>query len=400
MPMYTYKARIDPKTFRSGTIEAESQRAAINKLLALNYHPISVAVKTKQKSSLVIFDKISQKDIYIFLRQLSNLIHAGLPIVKALSNISGQTNNQKFQRIIQGIKEKIQKGKTFSEALSDHPEIFSSLEINMIKSAETTGSLPEASEKIADLKERDMAFFYRIRSALAYPVLLVSVGFLTLFALTTFVLPRFVTLFSDLDQELPFLTQILIQVSLFFQSYWIIILGVFGITATLLFKYTKTPKGNLWFDAQLLKVPALRSIIIKVQTARFARTLSNLLDNGVPVINSLKIVADVMTNMVFKNEVNQIHAMVVKGQHISESLKSSLVFEKNTIDLIAVGEESGKLDDMLLRIAQMSENESSVQIDMAIFMIEPILILGLGVIIAGIVMAILLPIFQMNFLIQ
>jgi len=120
----------------------------------------------------------------------------------------------------------------------------------------------------------------------------------------------------------------------------------------------------------------------------------------VPVINSLKIVADVMTNMVFKNEVNQIHAMVVKGQHISESLKSSLVFEKNTIDLIAVGEESGKLDDMLLRIAQMSENESSVQIDMAIFMIEPILILGLGVIIAGIVMAILLPIFQMNFLIQ
>jgi general secretion pathway protein F len=401
MPIYNYKAKISPDVFRNGTIEAENEKAAANKLRLLNYYPVLIKLKTEERLKYFNFKtRINLKDIYIFLRQLSNLNLAGLSLVKSLKNISEQCSNSALQTIIVDMRENIQKGNSFSQTLAMHPNVFSSLEVNMIKSAESTGTLAEVLSEIADLKEKDMEFSSRVRSALAYPVLLISVGILTLFLLTTFVLPKFITLFQDLGQSLPFLTQILIYFSLFLNHYWIGIIIICAAAAILGIKYCKTDKGRLWFDQFKLKIPFLRNIIIKIQTERFARTLASLIKNGVPIINSLKIVSDVATNKVFSQEISQVHAMVSKGQNISQAIKSGAVFEKNTVDLIAVGEESGMLEDMLTRIAQMNENESKQLIEAFLFMLEPALILSLGAIIGIIVLAILLPVFEMNFLIQ
>lgn len=401
MPIYNYKAKISPDVFRNGTIEAESEKAAANKLRLLNYYPVLIKLKTEERLKYFNFKtRIKLKDIYIFLRQLSNLNLAGLSLVKSLKNIGEQSSNQALQAVIVDMRENIQKGNSFSQALAMHSNVFSSLEVNMIKSAESTGTLAEVLSEIADLKEKDMEFSTRIRTALAYPILLISVGILTLFLLTTFVLPKFITLFQDLGQSLPFLTQILIYFSLFLNHYWVGIIIICAAAAIFGIRYCKTDKGRLWFDQLKLKIPFLRNIIIKIQTERFARTLASLIKNGVPIINSLKIVSEVATNKVFSQEIAQVYAMVSKGQNISQAIKSGSVFEKNTVDLIAVGEESGRLEDMLSRIAQMNENESKQLIEAFLFMLEPALILSLGAIIGIIVLAILLPVFEMNFLIQ
>lgn len=401
MPIYTYKAKVKPDTFRNGTIEAESEKAAINKLLLLNYHPVSIKSKSEENIRKFSFSKkITSKDIYIFLRQLANLNIAGLPIVKSLANISSQSHNPRLRLIVWNLKEKLQKGNTFSEALSFHPDVFGTFEINMIKSAETTGMLDEAIEKIADLKERDIAFNNRLRSSMAYPVLLLSVGVITLLVLTTFVLPKFITLFNDLDQELPILTQMLINTSMFLKNYWILLGVVAGFAIFFIQKQLKTKKGKFLFDGLKLRIPLIKNIVLKIQIARFARTLGSLIQNGVPIINSLKITSEIATNLVFSSEIKHMHTQVTKGQQISMALKDSSIFDKNTLDLIGVGEESGRLDEMLFRIAEMNESESSGLIETLLFLVEPALILSLGIVVAIIVMAILMPIFQMNFLVQ
>jgi type II secretory pathway component PulF len=401
MPIYSYKAKISPDSFKTGTIEAESEKAAVNKLRLLNYFPISIKAKSDSRvRRLSLGRRIKTKDIYVFLRQLSNLNMAGLPIVKSLKNISDQTSNHQLRNIIVDLRENIQKGKSLSEALQMHAKVFSSLEISMIKSAETMGTLAEVLSEIADLKEKDMEFTNKIRSALAYPLLLISVGIITLFLLTTFVMPKFVNLFQDLGQELPFITSILISLSLFLNKNWLFVVLFLAFGVFFLVKKANTEKGRLWIDRLKFKTPFLKIVVLKIQTARFARTLASLIKNGVPIINSLKIVSEVASNKFFAQEIGQVYSLVSKGQNISEAIRSSQIFDKSVLDLIAVGEESGMLEEMLMRIAQMNENESKQHIEAFLFMLEPILILSLGAIIGIIVMAILLPVFEMNFLIQ
>ena len=401
MPIFNYKAKTKPDVFKTGTIEAESERAAANKLLQLKYHPISITQESKGKlGKYKFFQKLSGKEVYIFLRQLSNLIQAGLPLAKALKNISTQSSNPKLRVVVQSLKEQVQKGKTLSEALSRFPTVFSTLEINIIRSGESSGTLTEVISKLADLKESDIGFSTRIKSAMAYPILLLVVGFLTLFLLTTFVLPKFVVMFQDLGQELPLLTKMLIAVSLFFKKFWVLLVILSTSAIVSFFSYIKTKPGKLWFDTFILKIPLLKGLIVKIQTSRFARTLGSLIENGVPILVALQVVSEVASNAVFANEIKRIHTEVSRGLHISETLKNSNLFDRNTIDLISVGEQSSKLDEMLLRIAIMNETESSQQIESFVFMLEPALILFLGGIVGVIVMAILLPIFGMNFRVQ
>ncbi len=401
MPLYSYKAKIRPNVFRTGTIEADSERAAVNKLLLLNYHPISVRPQTENVlSRFRILKKISAKDIYIFLRQLSNLLIGGLPIVKALQNISAQSSNSLLLPVIERLKERIQKGRTFSEALFEERKVFSPLEINMIKGAEASGTLPEVLSRLADLKEKDITFTHKLSSAIAYPLLVIGVGTITLFVLTTFVLPKFAALFNDLGQSLPLATYVLIHFSVFVRNFWQIILLTLLIGGAVLFKHLGTPKGRYHFDELKLKLPVIKDLEVKIQTARFARTMRSLLENGITVLNALQIVSEVMTNRVFAFELKHISTLVAQGQQLNEAMRTNNLFEKNTLDLIAIGEESGRLEEMLLRVTQMDEQEASYRIDSLVLLIEPVLILLLGSVIAFIVVAILLPIFQMNFLIK
>ncbi|MFH2139091.1 MAG: type II secretion system F family protein [Candidatus Omnitrophota bacterium] len=401
MPVFIYKAKVKPNVFKTGTIEADSEKSAVNKLLQLNYHPISITLEAGRKfKKHNFFQNLTGKETYIFLRQLSNLIQAGLPLVKALQNISVQSSNIKLRVIVQSLKEKVQKGKTLSEALSDFSNLFSSLEISMIKAGEASGTLSEVIGKLADLKENEIAFSSKIRSALAYPVLLLVVGLLTLFILTTFVLPKFIVLFQDLGQELPLITQILIAVSLFCKNWWTVIIAVGIFVGFSLTGYFKTAGGKLWLDALQLKTPILKDVVTKVQISRFSRTLGSLIEHGVPILSSLQVVGEIASNKVFALEIKRIHSQVAKGKSISECLRGSNIFDKNTLDLISVGEEGGQLEEMLLRIAKMNESESAQKIESLVFMLEPTLILILGGVVALIVVAILMPIFQMNILIQ
>ncbi|RKY35071.1 MAG: hypothetical protein DRP78_05835 [Candidatus Omnitrophota bacterium] len=401
MPVYTYKAKTEPNVFKTGNIEAESERAAVAKLMHLKYHPVQISLHSEQTARKFKFlERISSKEIYVFLRQLSNLISAGLPLIRALDNISSQTSNRKLHYVVSDLQESIQKGKTFSQAMLEHKNLFSSLEINMVESAEESGTLPKVANKIADLKEKNIEFTNKIRSATAYPVLLLAVGTLTLFMLTSFVLPKFVALFEDLGQQLPLLTQLLINVSLFFEEFWLLIIIFFSIGVLSLLGYIKSSAGKLWFDRLKLKILFLKNITIKVQTATFSRTLASLIENGIPILNALNVVSEIVTNKAFSLQLKNIHSKVAQGESLSEALKECQFFERNTIDLISVGEDSGNLDVMLGRIAKMNETESAQKIESLVLMLEPALILTMGGIIALIVVAILLPIFEMNFLIQ
>ena len=400
MPVYRYQAKTSPHELTSGTIEAENERAAVSKLLRDNCHPLSLRVQSGDPGRRLLFRKHSSRDTALFFRQLANLLQAGLPLIKALNNIIGQRGSQRLHPALKDVRDHIQRGNSLSEALGAHPEVFNPLEVNVIKAGEASGKLAEVITKIAAVRENELELSQKLRSALAYPLLLVCVGAITLFVLMSYVLPKFVVLFQDLEQDLPLLTSILVRTSLFCEHYWpVILVGVASLIG-LGVRLVKTESGRLRIDTLLCSLWFTRQLIVRIQTGKFSRTLASLLDSGVPILTGLTIVSDTMSNRVYRRTLKQVHTYVAQGRHLSEALAEYRIFEQNTIDLIAVGEESGQLGEMLGRIADMNERDAGRQLESLVFMLEPMLILVLGGVIGIIVMAILLPIFEINFIAQ
>ena len=400
MPVYQYQAKVSPHQVTNGTIEAENERAAVHKLLRANCHPLWLRPQRSTAIRPTFFSRHSQRDPALFFRQLANLLQAGLPLIKALNNIIAQPGSQRLHSVLKDVREHIQRGNSLSQAMGAHPEVFNSLEVNVIKSGEASGQLAEVIAKIADVREKDLILSQKIGSALAYPLLLSAVGAMTLFVLTSYVLPKFVVLFQDLDQELPLLTAMLVRVSLFSERYWAAILLSVGALIAFGVRFARTGRGRLWIDTLLNTLWFSRILVMRIQTGKFSRTLASLLESGVPILTGLAIVADTMSNRVYRRVLKQVHTQVAQGRHLSEALGKYKIFEPNTVDLIAVGEQGGQMPQMLTRIADMNERDAGRQLESLVFMLEPLLILLLGGVIGIIVMAILLPIFEINFIAQ
>ncbi len=401
MPRFVYKAKSNPKDIVEGAIEAENQDNAVTKLQQLGYFPISVyqeGMKSEKSAdfSLGFFKKVKAKDTGIFTRQLSDLLDSGLTILRALDVLHNQTENLNLKEIIQDLHNYVRDGGSFSEALSRHPKIFSNLYINMVKSGEVGGMLDAVLNRLADFAEKEEDVQGKIRASLAYPILLALLGTITIFVLLTFVIPRLVSMFTDIGQVLPLPTRILISVSGFFAGYWWLILAVIIIIVFSVRRRGRSREGRYALDLFKLNFPVLGDFIGKTEIARFGRTLGTLLGNGVSIIQSLDAVAEVAGNEVLRREVERMRKEVVEGSTLTKAIAKSRYFPEFVTNMIAVGEEGGQLEKSLFKVADSYERESDKTVKLMTTLLEPIMILVMGSIVGFIVISMLLPIFQIN----
>ena len=408
MPVYEYTALdIKGKTV-SGIINAESAGTARQKLRASRNFPVSIkevhdtaAIKTPSSVSITrYFARVKPNDISMMTRQLSTLVGAGFPLVSALDTLIPQTRSQVFKKILSKIKDSIVEGNSFARSLSLYPGTFSSLYVNMVRAGETSGALEIVLERLADITEKQQALKHRIRSALAYPILMSCIGALVLFLLLTFIVPSITSIFEDMNQTLPAPTLFLIGMSNFFKIYWWIIFIVIGLMLITLRMMKNTVKGHYFFDKIILLLPGFGILTKKLAVARFARTLGSLLENGISMLPALGIVKNIVENVLIADIIEEASQEVGKGQGLGSSLAESKIFPDLSIQMIQVGEQSGELEAMLNKIATVFENEVETSVMSMTSLLEPLMILIMGVIVGFIVLSICLPIFEMNQLVR
>lgn len=399
MPIFVYKAKKGPTQIIEGNIEADSENVALAKLSQLGYYPISIQKETEYRAAsggALFFKRVKLHDLSVFTRQLSDLLDAGLTLHNALEIIYRQTENKFLQTVIGEIRDQVRDGRPFSETLKRYPDVFSDLYVSMAKSGETGGMLEDILARLAGFSEAQEMLQTKVKSAMAYPAVMASVGFVTIVVLITFVIPKIVTMFEDLGQALPLPTAILVGISDIFVHYWYILIGILAFFFFLIARIGKTEEGKLAIDQLKLKFPVTGELIKKAEISRFARTLGTLLQNGVPILESLEVVANTMQNAVLKKEIKDTYLGVRDGKSLSKGLLAQKHFPPFATNMIAVAEEGGQLEKSLFKVADSYERETDNVIKIMTSLLEPILILTMGIIVGFIVISMLLPIFQIN----
>jgi general secretion pathway protein F len=408
MPVYEYTALdVNGKT-TTGIIDAESAPAARQKLRLGKSFPVTIqevleASEKKETESIQAFpfvSRIKPSDIAMMTRQLATLVGAGFPLVSGIDAMIPQTKSKPFKKMLARIKDAIVEGNSFAAALSLYPSTFSTLYTNMVKAGETSGTLEIVLDQLADITEKQEALKNRIRTAMAYPILMSFIGIAVLFFLVTFIVPNITGIFEEMNQTLPVPTRLLISVSAFFKSYWwMILLAMVGLFL-LLRSIQKTSGGRFFIDKTLLKLPIFGVIFRKLAIARFARTLGSLLENGVSMLTSLEIVKNIAGNVLILKAVENAIQEVSKGIGLGASLSAAKAFPDLSIQMIQVGEQSGDLEKMLEKIASVYESEIEASVLSITALLEPVMILIMGVIFGFMVLSICLPIFEMNQLVM
>lgn len=401
MPIFIYKAKDQKGELIQGTIEAESQGAVVSRLQAMGFFPVHISSEVRKKEkgilkSSVFKGKIRTVDLATFNRQLADLLSAGVPLVKSLGIILNQTTNEALKSILQEINNDVSQGDTLAKALAKHPKIFSKLYCAMVKAGETGGMLDAVLQRLADFSEEEESLRGKIKAALAYPVIMILAGTAAVIVLMTAVIPKIVNVFAELNQTLPIPTQILIKITNFLVGGWFIILGVSVLLFSALWKYVKTKEGKKIFHSIQLKIPVFGVMIIKREISRFSRTLGSLLHNGVPILNALEITEDVIQNTLVAEEIGKISENITQGSGVAAPLRTSKIFPPVVTNMIAIGEETGRLDEVLLKIATSYEIEVDRSVKLLTSLIEPIIILVMGCIVGFIVISMLLPIFNLD----
>ncbi|BCO09716.1 phytochrome sensor protein [Desulfolithobacter dissulfuricans] len=408
MPVYEYTALSSSGKKTKGIIDADSVSAARQKIKSRGQYPVEITETTPQagKSGRTSFlhielgQRVRQQEIHIATRQLATLLGAGIPLVQALNGLIEQTTNKSLKKIIAQIKDSVNEGNSLTAALSEHPRLFSRIYINMVRAGEASGSLDVVLERLAEFGESQQALKARIKAALTYPLFMAVVGTLVLFLLITFIVPSITKVFEGTSQALPLPTIILISLSGFFKNYWwlLILLIVAAVTAIRFF--ITRPTGQQLWDRLKLTLPLLGDLNIKIASARLGRTLSSLLESGVPLVTALQIVKNILNNTILADTIDDATRELEKGRSLSQILKKSPWFPPMLVQMIGVGEQSGALEKMLGKVADNYEREVEAKILTMTSLIEPIMILVMGGVVSFIVVSILLPIFEMNQLIR
>ena len=406
MPVFEYSALDRKGKSVSGIIDADGTAAARQKLRSMGKFPTNIkevkesghkkAVSSKDLSLSTLFGRVKPAEVTIMTRQMATLVGAGFPLVSAIDTLVPQTKNQSFKKIIAQIKDSVVAGSSFAAALEPYPSIFSSLYTSMVKAGESSGTLEIVLERLADITEKAQALKSRIQAAMVYPILMALVAVGVVFLLLTFVVPNITSIFDDLEKALPTPTVFLIGTSDFFKAYWL----VFVIGGVLIFfgirSIRKTEKGRYRTDNILLKLPLFGTLLSKLAIARFSRTLGSLLDNGVSMLQALKIVENIVGNVVIAEIIQNAAGEVEKGQGLGKTLEKSDILPPIAVKMIEVGEQSGNLEEMLAKIADVFESEVEQNIMSMTSLLEPIMILIMGVVVGFIILSIMLPIMEMN----
>jgi type II secretion system protein F len=399
MPVFVYRAADRRGQTIDGVMEAPDARAVVDRLQKDAYFPIKVAAQAERARwlALGVSGRVSQRDLLALTQQLATLVESGLPLDRALAIQEELAGNQRLKAIVTDLLNSVRGGSSLSEALAKHhPRPFSRLYINMVRAGEKGGVLEVTLRRLAEFIEARTAFTDALVSALAYPAVILSVGIGAIVFLMTFVIPRFATIFADLGQAVPLPTQILLSISAGFQHYWwVLVLAI--LAAVLAWRvWTGTPDGRLAWDQTLLGLPLIGRLSMRVETARFARTLGTMLKSGVPVMGALAVVGDMMTNQAFGHGVGRLADGVKRGGTIAAGMQAEARFPALAVHMVRVGEETGRLEDMLLKVADTFENDVRVELKRALGLLEPAIILAMGVLVAFIVVAMLLAIFSIN----
>ncbi|MDO8602776.1 MAG: type II secretion system F family protein [Candidatus Omnitrophota bacterium] len=395
MARFIYKAKKGPAETMEGAIEADSEKIAINRLVRLGYYPISVKEELKNAERVAVY-RINSKRLADFTRHLSELLSAGITLYNALSLMENQSENKNLKIITKAVKGYIKDGKKFSEALENYPGTFSELYVNIVRAGEESGSLNEALLNIADLSDKDEDIRAKIITASAYPVLMALVGLGTIFILVAFIVPRLVDMFIEMGEKLPLPTRMLIAISGFVRVYWIWMIFFTAGAVFLLKNIGSDHVAKIKLDKIKLKIPIFGNLIKDAEFARFSRTFSMLLKNGVSMLSSLKIVSGVITNSAIKEDAGLIYEDIKSGASLAIAIKKTGSFPLMVGNMIAVGEEGGFLDKALLNVARSYEKELENKVKTITTLLEPVFILIMGLVIGFIVIAMLLPVFQIS----
>ena len=402
MPIYTWEGKNAQGKKVSGDLEARDLQAVFNILKSQRIVPNASKIKEKGKG----FDreikipgfgpKVKSRDVVIFTRQFATMIDAGLPITQGLDILSRQHDNKAFRKVLAKVKETVESGGTLAEGLSKAPEAFDELYVNMIIAGENGGILDIILERLSVHMEKAMKLKREVKTAMIYPSVVISAAVIVTCVLLIFVIPTFTDLFADFGAALPLPTQIVINLSNFFVNNWYLIFGSAGTLFFMLRRFAKTPRGKEVIHPMALKLPVFGDIIRKVAVARFTRTLGTMVSSGVPILDGLQICARTSGNKVVERDVQRARVSISEGKTMVEPLSTSVVFPPMVVQMIGVGEQTGALDAMLNKIADFYEDEVDNAVGAMKQLIEPIMILVLGCLIGGLVVAMYLPIFKMG----
>jgi len=383
----------------SGAIEAPGRRAVLQKLRSQGIFPTAVneektASPTSQGFSRRLERRVPVTELAAATRQLATLIGAGLPLDEALGTIARQLEHPRLARTLNNVREEVIQGEALHAALTKHPGVFPVLFVNMVQVGESSGTLDQALQRLSDFLEEQARMKGRIRSAMAYPLLMAFIGVGVLFFLFAFVVPKVTRMLEDLDRALPLPTLLLIRTSHFFSQYWWLMLILMLIAALALRSYGRTEKGRMSLDRLALKVPLFGRLNLLVATARFTRTLGTLLRSGIPMLAALEITKNLMENRVLRQALENTADAVREGEGLSGPLRRSGVFPPMVAQMAEVGERSGEMEDMLFRVADAYEHQVELSMGGLLSLLEPLMILFMGTVVGFIVIAILLPIFE------
>lgn len=409
MPVYEYFA-FDTKGHKlKGIIDAGSTSAARQKLRETDIYPVELNETSPKKSKDIsgkeslssFFKKVGLRELSIMTRQLATLLGAGLPLVPSLTVLVSQTTHPQLKKTLAQIKEEVNEGNSLTTSMSHYPQVFPPYYINMVRAGEASGTIDIVLERLADFSENQQALKTKIRTALAYPLFMFLIGSVVLFFLVTFVVPNITTIFKEMHQTLPGITVFLITVSGFLKSFWWVIgLVLVAVVIGLRYAITKTEGGRHNWDKIMLKTPLVGPLVQKMAVARFSRTLGTLLQSGVPLLASMEIVKNVVNNQLIADEIQNASKNVEEGQSLSLPLSKNGFFPPMAVEMISIGEKSGNMEAMLYRIADAYEREVEAAIMMMTALLEPLMILTMGLAVGFIVISILLPIFEMNQLVR
>jgi general secretion pathway protein F len=405
MAQFQYRATDFQGKIVEGSMEAGEARAVVVRLQERGLIPIRVGAGTAPAGSAVRINlpsigrgstKVRNKELLIFTRELSTLLAAGVPLDKSLTTLTDLAPGKELKRITTEVLAAVRGGTSLAEALAQHPKVFPPLYVNMVKAGEIGGVLDEVLERLVDYLNNVQELRDEVRSAMTYPILLVGFGAVTVIILFVFVLPKFAAMFADLGQSLPLATRIMLAVSEAVTSWWMLLtVVVVGGGGYALYRWLVTTRRNQ-LDALKLRLPLVGHLTRRIEVARFSRTLGTLLRSGVPVLQALDIVREVATNAVIARAVNEVQVGVREGSGMAAPLGRNGTFPPLALQMIAVGEDTGKLDEMLLNTADYFEREVRNEVKRLTSLLEPVMILVMGVVVGFIVISMLMGVFSIN----
>ena len=402
MANFIYLAVNDKGEITKGNIEAKTESEAISNLSRKNLRPVSlkIANQTSKKSfSFRLGKKISSTDLVLFTRQLSTMISAGVPVARALKLIADHTDNKYFGDVINDVTKNLESGANLADALRHYPKVFNSVYTNMVEAGESSGILDQTLNQLSDQEDKQNMVKKRIMGALSYPIVLITVTIIAFFALMFFVIPKISDIVTNLggsNASLPTITIVMLAISHFFVSFWyVIVLIIVGIVAFIYHEY-HTISGRYRFDLFFLKMPIIGELIEKVAIARFARIFSALMMSGLPILRSIEISAHSLNNSVYEKQLLDTRNKVENGAQFSATLTNNSLFPPLMSELLAVGEETGQIGQVLIKLSDFYENEVDISVSKLSSIIEPVVILIMGLLVGLIAASVMLPIIQLS----